>query len=174
MDKYEFTTDSLSYGTIEYEILRYYNLGYAHSSTFMDLQLGINREESIFAEKGTINFTAIVGETKDKKYIVTIFLKKSEEIGISSMKKGWLGLLGTLWIPYVANLISLIIKWLNLKLNVIFVFIDFLADMISKIASIPTLKLMDLALYDLSNKLGYYGFLLLLIVATAFTIKNNL
>lgn len=76
MDKYEFSTDSLSYGTIEYEILRYYNLGYAHTSTFMELQLGINREESIFAEKGTINFYRYCWRNKRKKFIFTIIPKK--------------------------------------------------------------------------------------------------
>ncbi|MDD2391667.1 MAG: hypothetical protein PHU94_01855 [Bacilli bacterium] len=76
MNKYEFTTDSLSYGNIEHEILKYYDLGFANSSDFMELQLGINKEHNIFATKGSIDFTAIVGKTNDNNYIVTITPKK--------------------------------------------------------------------------------------------------
>lgn len=90
-----------------------------------------------------------------------------------NIKKWWLGLLCALWIPYIADLISLIINSLNLKLNMVFSFVDFFANIISQLASIPTMTLIGLALYDLSNKLGYYGFLLLLIIATFLTFKDS-
>lgn len=76
MCKYEFISDKLDYRSIEDAILTHYNLDNAHSSTFVELKLGINKEQTIFAEKGIISFNSIVGATIDSKYIVTVIPKR--------------------------------------------------------------------------------------------------
>ncbi len=72
MEKLEFKTDNLDYSDIEDEITRYYDLGYADSSNFMEIELGIHSSYFIMATKGTIEFSAIAGRTKDNKYLVII------------------------------------------------------------------------------------------------------
>lgn len=72
MEKYEFRTDNLYYSNIEDKILTYYGLGYANSSNFMELENGIHSGYFIFATKGTIEFSTIVGKTKDDDYLVVI------------------------------------------------------------------------------------------------------
>ncbi len=42
IEKLEFETDNLYYSTIEDEITRYYDLGYADSSNFMEFDLGVH------------------------------------------------------------------------------------------------------------------------------------
>lgn len=81
LEKLEFETDSLYYSTIEDKITKFYDLGYADSSNFMEIDLGVHSDYYIMATKGTIEFSAIVGSTKDNKYIVTINpykIKKNE------------------------------------------------------------------------------------------------
>ena len=72
LEKLEFEPDSLYYSTIEDEITRFYDLGYADSSNFMEIDLGVHSGYYIMATKGIIEFSAIVGKAKDNKYIVTI------------------------------------------------------------------------------------------------------
>lgn len=73
MEGFEFESDSLSYGTIENEICDYYNLGYANSSTFMELSVGKGQRISISAEKGYISCFINAYQKKDsERYIVTI------------------------------------------------------------------------------------------------------
>lgn len=76
MDNLEFITDKASWGKIEEQIVDYYDLGYADSSNFMYLSNGINSSLCIQATKGSIEFSAIVGENKDGNYNITIMPKK--------------------------------------------------------------------------------------------------
>lgn len=70
-EEFEFITDSLSYSVIEEKILEFYELGYADSSNFMKLEEGISSDHYIVATNGVIEFSTIVGKTKDGLYSVT-------------------------------------------------------------------------------------------------------
>lgn len=78
MEKYEFEVDNLGYSEIETLILDYYNLGYANSSNFMKLETGVHNDYYIFATKGTIEFSTIVGKNNSGKYSITISPKKNK------------------------------------------------------------------------------------------------
>lgn len=72
MEKLEFKAENLDYSVIEDEITRYYDLGYADSSNFMEIELGTHSGYFIMATKESIEFSAIAGRTKDNKYLVII------------------------------------------------------------------------------------------------------
>ena len=72
-ESFEFTTDKLSYGIIEDRILGHYDLGCANSSNFMDLSEGRSSSLAIDAEKGIIEFTAIVSKKSDGSYAVICY-----------------------------------------------------------------------------------------------------
>ncbi|MDD4375534.1 MAG: hypothetical protein PHR25_02015 [Clostridia bacterium] len=72
MEKFEFETTDLSYSNIEDQVTTYYNLGYSNSSSFNELNLKCNVNLTIFASKGSIEFSAIVSETKNNTYLVCI------------------------------------------------------------------------------------------------------
>ena len=72
---YEFETDSLCYSIIEEKITKYYDLGFAESSNFMELILGSNSDCIIITQKGSITFSALVGK-KEGNYYVTIYPEK--------------------------------------------------------------------------------------------------
>lgn len=74
-EKYEFTTESLSYCVIEEKIVNYYDLGYANSSDFMELTEGISSNHYISATKGIIEFSTTVAKTKDGLYLVICYPK---------------------------------------------------------------------------------------------------
>lgn len=72
-EKFEFTTNSLSYGVIEDRILNFYDLGYANSSDFMELEEGMSSNHYITATKGIIEFRTTVGKTPDGLYLVICY-----------------------------------------------------------------------------------------------------
>lgn len=72
-ERFDFTTESLSYNIIEDIILRHYDLGYAYSSTFMDLPEGCSSSHSIIATQGIIKFSVIVNKNKDGSYLVICY-----------------------------------------------------------------------------------------------------
>ena len=72
MDSFEFKTDNLYYSDIEERILNYYNLGYANTSDFMELEIGVGKQYYISATGGDIKFSATVGRTPDSQYLVMI------------------------------------------------------------------------------------------------------
>lgn len=76
MESFEFKTDDLYYSNIERKILNYYNLGFANTSDFIELEEGIGNEYYISATKGDIKFSATVGRTPDNQYLVMIYPKK--------------------------------------------------------------------------------------------------
>ena len=71
-DKFEFTSNTIDYYTIESEVTNYYHLGMPYNSNFMELDLGIHNDYVIQANNGLIYFTAIVGQSKEGKYIITV------------------------------------------------------------------------------------------------------
>lgn len=72
MEKLEFKTDTVYYSTIEDEITQFYDLGYANSSNFVELENGVHSGYVISATKGSIDFSTIVGKTKENEYSITI------------------------------------------------------------------------------------------------------
>lgn len=72
-ESFEFTTEKLSYSSIEDIILNHYDLGYADSSNFMELSEGHSSSHCIMATRGIIEFSASVGKMKDGKYLVTCY-----------------------------------------------------------------------------------------------------
>jgi hypothetical protein len=72
-EHFEFTTEILGYSTIEDTILSHYDLGYANSSSIMELPEGHSSSHYISATKGIIEFSARVGKMKDEKYLVTCY-----------------------------------------------------------------------------------------------------
>lgn len=75
MEKLEIKTSKLDYSVIENEICNFYKLGYADSSNFMELENGVHSGYVIVTSKGSIEFSSIVGKTKDNNYLVTIVPK---------------------------------------------------------------------------------------------------
>lgn len=51
---FEFQSDTLDYGAIETPICRYYNLGFANSSSFMELEEGKTTVITIIATNGSV------------------------------------------------------------------------------------------------------------------------
>ena len=76
MEKLEFEAQDISYSTIEDAITEFYDLGYTNSSNFMELEIGIKSGYYIFATKGSIEFSSIVGKKEAGGYHITICPKK--------------------------------------------------------------------------------------------------
>lgn len=76
MEKLEFSANNLYYSTIEDKITNFYNLGYASSSNFTELEVGVGKIYYIMATSGSIEFSSIVGRTIDGNYLITIIPRK--------------------------------------------------------------------------------------------------
>ena len=73
MEGFEFECDNLCYTTIESQICSHYDLGYANSSSFMELSVNKGESISIYAVKGSISCYVRAYRKKDsEKYIVSV------------------------------------------------------------------------------------------------------
>lgn len=54
VDGFEFQSDSLDYGAIEHPICRYYRLGFAESSSFLEIEEGKTTAITIIATNGSV------------------------------------------------------------------------------------------------------------------------
>lgn len=73
MQGFEFECTRLDYDTIEGKICNHYNLGYANSSSFMELSVDNGESITISAVKGTISCYVRVYQKKDSDtFIVTV------------------------------------------------------------------------------------------------------
>lgn len=70
---FEFTTENLSYSSVEENILNYYDLGYADSSNFMELPEGRSSSHNIRGTNGIIEFSAHAFKGNDGLYHVTCY-----------------------------------------------------------------------------------------------------
>lgn len=72
MEKYDFEINDLSCYDIEDKVTSFYQIGYAHSSSLNELQIGGNYNLFISAVKANIEFDAMVGKTKNDTFSVSI------------------------------------------------------------------------------------------------------
>lgn len=76
MEHLEFETENIDYSFIEEKITHFYDLGYADSSNFLELEMGVHSNYCIIATKGVIEFSSLVGKKSDNNsYHVTIIPK---------------------------------------------------------------------------------------------------
>lgn len=74
MDKLECEVGSFSYGPVERAITRFYDMGFASSSNFSELEEGFN-PITIIASKASGDFSVLAYTTKDGKKMISCTVK---------------------------------------------------------------------------------------------------